>query len=242
MTRVLFIKTPMDGDIISNVWLILCAPSSPNGACLTFFSRWKEETTVSFSNSRGTLPDTLEPPEHPTSLPGHTVSLPEYPWASLNPWAAAKLFPLASCHSKASPPLCRNLPRRLRGGYETTHSCVASASLRQGICHLCCHHLASFFQWQHLGGRRHMDLSTSAVLTFTVYVTDKPWGSASLVWALLRSYCMTRIYCPEPDSLGHLLKASLPQELTRNSFGPRVPTEDRFIVDIYGNQLRFHLS
>lgn len=151
MTRVLFIKTPMDGDIISNVWLILCAPSSPNGACLTFFSRWKEETTVSFSNSRGTLPDTLEPPEHPTSLPGHTVSLPEYPVSlpeSMGCCQAVPIgfLPLKGITEHSSPPLCPNLPRRLRGGYETTHSRVASASLRQGICHLCCHHLASFFQ------------------------------------------------------------------------------------------------
>lgn len=214
---------------------------------LLFFPRWKEETTVSFRNSWGTLPDTLEPPGHPTSLPGHTVSLPEYPVRLPESMGCCQVVPIGFLPLKgiaehSSPPLCPNLPRRLRGGYETTHSRVASASLRQGICHLCCHHLASFFQWQHLGVRRHMDLSTLAVLTFTVYITDKPWGSASLVWTLLRSYCMTRIYCPEPDSLGHLLKASLPQELTRNSFGPRVPTEDRVIVDIYGNQLCFHLS
>lgn len=144
MTRVLFIKTPMDRDIISNVWLILCAPSSPNEAYITFFPRWKEETTVSFRNSWGTLPDILEPPGHTVSLPEYPVSLPE----SMDCCQVVPIgfLPLKGIAEHSSPPLCPNLPRRLRGGYETTHSRVASASLQQGICHLCCHHLASFFQ------------------------------------------------------------------------------------------------
>lgn len=47
MTGVLFIKTlSLDGDIISNVWFILCAPSSPNGAYITFFQMERGDYSV----------------------------------------------------------------------------------------------------------------------------------------------------------------------------------------------------
>lgn len=80
-------------------------------ACLQWPWRMRLEEQglwVSWNTPR-VFQDTLEPPGHPTSLPGHTVSLPEYPVSLPEPMvivclqgAAAKLFPLASCHSKAT--------------------------------------------------------------------------------------------------------------------------------------------